>query len=67
MAVHRPVLLSASTHPIERLHTRQSQLMTFYEHGRARLWDLESGQMQKALTHVEAVDVISHMEGWTDL
>lgn len=41
--------------------------MCFYEHGRARLWDIESGHMERALTHVEAVDVISREEGWVDL
>lgn len=63
----RPLLLSASTQPIERLYARQAQLLTFYEHGRARLWDVSAGQMQKALTHVEAVEVIGQMDGWQDL
>lgn len=67
MILFRPLLLPASTHPAERLYTRQSQLMSFYENGRARLWNLETGEMQKALSHVEAVDVISENEGWTDL
>jgi hypothetical protein len=41
--------------------------MSFYEHGRARLWDLSSGQLQKTLSHVEAVEIISHVDGWVDL
>lgn len=41
--------------------------MCFYDHGRARLWDIDTGKMQKALSHVEAVEVISHMGGWRDL
>jgi hypothetical protein len=52
---------------VEDIFSRHTLLMCFYMHGRARLWNVESGKMQKALTHTEALAMIEDMDGWTCL
>ena len=57
----------ASRSPLERLYLRQRQILLVYAHGLARLWDLDSGTMQKSMDHSGVVSLLSHMDGWTEM
>ena len=60
-------LIPGSRSPLSRGLLRRSQLLILYDSGLARLWDVESGKMQKTLDHAGVADILAHMDGWTEV
>ena len=61
----RPIHIPASSSPLVGVHRRETQLLAVYANGLARLYDIESGTLQKCLDKAGSEDVLRLVMGWT--